>query len=184
MIIEGTEMDSYQSDIVSLVAQLEKLMKVINHSDPSAKELKHLLYQKYQQNVTIVAERIKGRYLWEDIKKSIYGLFNDEVLEFEDGIVRDKILKKLLKDFEEEFVSTPNWQEFSEPDPIQLKQRIRNRQLKKSRKQDQQNEASVKLSYRQRHAKGELQKVIDAINRIDPKKLEKKISKITRPPKN
>ena len=168
-------MESYESDIISLASQLEKLMKVINHSDPSAKELKHQLHRKYQQNVAAVADQIKGRFQWDEIKKSIHALFKDEILDIDDGIIRSKILNKLLKDFEGEFISTPDWQEFSEPDPAQLKQRVQHRKNKKA--QRQQNDAAVTLSYRQRHAKSELQKVIDAINRLDPTKLEKKIAK-------
>jgi len=170
-------MESFQTDITSLVSQLEKLMKVINHSDPSAQDLKHLLHRKYQQNIAAVADQIKGRFLFEDIKEYIQTLFRNHVFEIDDGTVREKILKKILIDFEEEFISRPQWQEFSEPDPAQVKERIKHREQKKAQKQ--QNDASVKMSYRQRHAKGELQKVIDAINRLDPKKLEKKITKIT-----
>ena len=86
MLFQGMEMESYESDIISLASQLEKLMKVINHSDPSAKELKHQLHRKYQQNVAAVADQIKGRFQWDEIKKSIHALFKDEILDIDDGI--------------------------------------------------------------------------------------------------
>ena len=170
-------MESYQTDIISLISQLEKLMKVINHSDPSAKELKQLLYIKYQKNVADVADQIKGRYLWDDIKEMIHTIFQNNYLEIDDRMVQDKIRNKLLKDFEDEFISKPQWQEFSAPDPMKIQQRIQSRKMKKEQKQNLQNDASVKLSTKQRHAKGELQKLIDAINRLDPQKLEKRITK-------
>ncbi len=53
------EIARYHSEVDSLALQLEKLLKVINHSDPSAEKMKHVLYKKYKSNLTHLAHDIK-----------------------------------------------------------------------------------------------------------------------------
>ncbi|MCP4757494.1 MAG: hypothetical protein GY866_42080 [Proteobacteria bacterium] len=195
----------YREDIHSLAAQLEKLLKVIRHSDPSAEELKHLLHQKYHRNLTVLAKNLKARFLWDDLRNYILNLKRDKDLKIS-GDNKETILKKLLKDFEGEFVSKQVLMEFSAPDPRIIQKRVearrrlkeekerreREEQERREREEKAKHQAStteyskesimdmVQTTQKQRNARANLQKMIDAINRLDPQKLETRINQLAK----
>lgn len=179
-----TSLSKYRDDIYSLTSQLQKLLKVIRHPDPSASALKHLLYDKYQTHLITIARQIKGQYLWDDFRDFLLSQIHPNDTSTI-GESQEVVRKKLINDFEKEFVAKPVLAEFTSPDPMEIRRQRESRQRKKALKA---NRASVEEQYskekimemvqvkqQQRQAHSELQSLIEAIRKIDPQKIEKKI---------
>jgi len=180
-----------QKDILSLMAQLQKLLKVIHHSDPTAEELKHVLYQKYRSHLASSAARLRRRFHWNEFQRFFTMVTTDT-----DGLFslesRDIIVRKLLKDFEAEFVNRLQLNELKPPDPKELKRQIRSRQILKEVRAMRSAEAEkpydremimdmVQATQRRRKARSDLQKIVAAFKKVDPEKLEIKINQSLKP---
>jgi patatin-like phospholipase/acyl hydrolase len=169
-------------DVLNLVAQLQKLLKVINHSDPTAQELKHTLYRKYRRQLANSAERFKRRYHWNEFQHLLTKIIADpsDPATMES---RNMINQKLLNDFEQQFIVRPAFSEFNPPDPDEVKERIRARQFRQQIKAQQEAAANkcynredimnmARDSQQKRQASHNLQKIIAACKKIDLRKLE------------
>lgn len=179
------DLSQYHTQIDALAGQLDKLLKVINHSDPSAAQLKHVLYDKYKSQVTHIAKSIKGHISWSVFYSYLTGLMDSGSLTIppENRVV---IVKKLIRDFEDVFVVRHQLNEFSEPDPVDLHQQNR---LKKIRKQIRNNRKKkepvvdhrdlyemMQQKHQQKAAKKNLDRLIKAMNKINPQEIEEKIN--------
>lgn len=174
----------FQLDIELLSNQLDKLLKVMNHSDPSAAEIKQLLYKKYQRNMLVLSKRIRQEFTWDVFKDYLTNLAHEIDIN-NDNDNKEVISKKLLKDFEGEFIIKHVLTEFSPPDASSVERKVKERESRKEANEKKQKKPKkydresildmVKMTSRQRKARSQLQKIIDAINRLDPQKLEKKI---------
>ena len=181
-----TSLSKYLQDINSLASQLQKLLKVIRHSDPSAEELKHLLHDKYQNHLSTVARQIKERFLWEDFRDFLLSQSGiDDSIEL--GENSSVIRNKLISDFEKQFVAKQILNEFSPPDPEIIRRQREERKRRKELKARQAAAAEkqfskeniiemVQTTQKQRQARSELKSLIEAIRKIDPEKIENKIS--------
>ncbi|NQU65498.1 MAG: hypothetical protein HQ517_14610 [SAR324 cluster bacterium] len=188
-----TSLSKYQDDINSLSSQLQKLLKVIRHPDPSADALKHLLYDKYQKHLATIARQIKGRFHWCDFHQYLL-LQTDPNESFTESESQEVIRKKLINDFEKEFIGKQVLTEFTSPDPTEIRLQ---REFRKKSKVHKANLAAAEAQYskesimemvqtkqQQRQAHSDLQSLIEAIKKIDPHKLEQKISQSLKPQHN
>ncbi len=176
----------FQNDILTLAAQLERLLKVINHSDPSAETKKHLLYDKYKSRLSGLSQRIKCQFSWAYLQDYLLELYksNDITIDTE---VKDIIFNKLLKDFENEFVSRHVLTELSPPEPTDSRQKERIKSIRKRIRENRKSQKKVytrenlmemvQLRNQQRDAKKSLDKLVNAINKIDSSDLETYIKK-------
>ncbi|MBU2647437.1 hypothetical protein KKI24_22210 [bacterium] len=180
-----TSLSQYKADINSLASQLQKLLKVIRHSDPSANELKYLLHDKYQNHLTSIAREIKERFLWDDFREYLLSQTDPNQSEIPDES-QTVIRRKLIKDFEKQFIARQVLPELDPPDPEEIR---RKRLARKKRKIIKANQATTEKQYskekimemvqatqKKRRARFELQSLIEAIRKIDPRKIETKIS--------
>lgn len=183
-------LNQYKDDINSLTSQLQKLLKVIRHSDPSAEEMKHLLHKKYQNHLSAVARKAKERFLWTDFRNFLVSQVNPEVQSIP-GEHSAAIRKKLIGDFEKQFIDRQVLNEFTPPDPQEIKQQ---RELRKRRKAYLARQAEAEKPYskdeimemvtktrQQRQARNELQGLIEAIRKMDPEKIENTITQSIKP---
>ncbi|MDH5561679.1 MAG: hypothetical protein OEY59_12590 [Deltaproteobacteria bacterium] len=185
------EIAYYKEKITGLASLLEKLHKVLHHPDPSADEKKKLLYGKYQKRMAQIAQSMKSEYSWEVIRDFITNIKYEAGNHFEDDRL-EVVIKKLLKDFQEQTIQKPAYQEFNQPDPEAQKNiEVQKVTIRKYRKvapkiEEPQEEPKdkftkeqilkmVKKSEKQREATQSLRLVIDAIKKIGPEKLESKI---------
>jgi len=181
-----TSLSKYNRDIDSLASKLHKLLKVIRHSDPSAEELKHLLHEKYQNQLTSIARKVKERYLWEDFREYIVSQIESDSSAL-NGENSAAIRKKLISDFEKQFIARQVLSEFSAPDPKEIRRRreARERRRKEAEARMAASEKKysksailemVQTTRQQRQARTKLKGLIDAIRKADPQKIETKIS--------
>ncbi len=180
-----TSLTKYRGDINSLASQLHKLLKVIRHSDPSASELKHLLYDKYRKHLVTIAQQVKEHYQWDDFRDYLLSqtdLNGSQPFDDSEQVIKNK----LINDFEKEFVAKHVLAEFSSPDPEIIRQQ---REIRKRRKAIKANRVLAEERYskekimemvqakqKQRQGRSNLQNLIEAIRKIDPQKIENKIS--------
>jgi len=181
------EINKYQYNILILASKLEKVIKVIKHSDPTAQTKKNLLYNKYKQNLNYLAEEFKQLYLWEDVKEFLEKtLLNSSSKIDSDNL---KLIKnKLINDFESEFIEKPVLEELAPPDPALLNKKILKRKKKKAivekkeifvEKYDKEKIMDmVKSTQKKRQGKLQLQSIINAIKKIDPEIIESKITNL------
>jgi len=180
-----TSLAKYRGDINSLASQLHKLLKVIRHSDPSASELKHLLYDKYRKHLVTTAKQVKEHYQWDDFRDYLLSQADlNGSQPFDDS--EQVIKKKLVNDFEKEFVAKHVLAEFSSPDPEEIRRqreiRKREKAIKANRVQTEEPFTKEKImdmvqaKQKQRQGRSNLQSLIAAIRKIDPQKIEIKIS--------
>ena len=171
-------MNPYQLQLLGLTTQLSKLLKVIAHSDPSAREMKKPLYDKYKTAVDDFYESSKEEITWNLLKAQIDTLpMLDQFQVDKDAI--SVILSKLTKDLEEKFVSAHQLTEFTQPPPSARPPR-KKRPPKAPKKPVPAPEAALlmemaQMDERQQKASQSLQRVIDAINKVSPEFFEKKI---------
>jgi len=180
-----TSLSKYQDDINSLASQLHKLLKVIRHSDPSANELKHLLYDKYQKHLISIARQVKEYYLWDDFRDYLLSQ-TDLNGSYTYADSQQVIKNKLINDFEKEFIAKQVLAEFSSPDPEEIRRqreiRKRKKAIKANRAQAQEQYSKEKImemvqaTQKQRQGRSDLQILIEAIRKINPQEIENKIS--------
>jgi len=173
-----------KQEIYSLAAQLEKLLKVINHSDPTAKNKKLVLHEKYKRHLEVVAGAAKKHYRWDDVMRLINTTSNSADFPIAED-VNKIITKKLLKDFEDQFVSRYVLNEFTAPDPGDEKQKERIRRIRNQIRTNRKNSEKkytrdnlleiVQLRDQQRCARKSLDKLINAVNKLNPEVLEAQI---------
>jgi hypothetical protein len=172
----------FHSDIDALAALLEKLLKVINHSDPSAKNMKVVLYEKYKTRLSELSAEIKQTTSWSVFYAYLNDLLSSDSLPISEES-KETVVAKLMKDFESEFIVKHELSEFSPPDPIDTSQRDR---LRKIRKQIRNNRKYQHNSFdtrdivdlmhhkvQQKTAKNSLEKLVKAFNKIDLSKNNK-----------
>ncbi len=108
------EILKYKKQFIYLALQLEKILKVMKHSDPTAKNKKLILYEKYKKNLADLSKILEKEFLWQDVHKMIEKLQKDSVFPVAEDVLQ-LITDKLLHDFEKEFIKKPELTEFSEP---------------------------------------------------------------------
>ncbi len=163
-------------DIDALAAILEKLLKVINHSDPSAKNMKVVLYDKYKARLSELAEEVKQSSSWSSFYAYLNELFSGNSLSIGEES-KNVVVKKLMKDFENEFIVKHELSEFSAPDPIDTKQKDRLRKIRKQIRNNRKHQNNSFNSHdfvdmlqhkvKQKTAKSSLEKLVKAFNKID-----------------
>ncbi|MDT8448243.1 MAG: hypothetical protein RRB13_15220 [bacterium] len=168
-------MSPIQIQLMALAQQLAKLLKVIQHSDPSAAAMKKPLYEKYKAALEELHDEWEGQLYWPELKRRL-----DELpqlpgwnLEEQTGGV---VLDKLRRDLEDRMVPKQQLSEL-EPGPKPVGP-PRRRPPKKRPAPAADPEFLLKLAQmdsRQAEASRSLQGLIDVINRLDPEFLEKKI---------
>ena len=167
-----------------LALQLEKLLKVINHSDPTAENKKILLHEKYQHKTHWLAENCKHVFAWQDLKISIYDHAekNWDITPVNLRVIRNKI----IKDLEQAFIEKPKFEEFSVSEHARIQQQIKQKKLKlKKQRAIQAGKPKrytkesimemVQVNQRQRAARIHLRDLISRINELNPEKLEVQI---------
>ncbi len=180
-------LEVYFDAVVSLALQLEKLLKVINHSDPTAESKKRLLYHKYLQNVEQFAGVLGERYLWQDIRNFVREASRRKIPVSNE--VRELIFNKILKDLENELVVKPPLQEFTGE-----KRTLRQRRAKKGGRQKapERREANskhytresimelVQLTQRQVLARANLREIVAKMRELNPERIDRKIQQYIR----
>ena len=181
-------LDVYVDAVVSLALQLEKLLKVINHSDPSAESKKKLLYAKYLKDIKRFAEFVGGRYLWQDVQAFIRGLSNRKIPVADE--VKEMIFGKILKDLENELSMKYTLQEFTEREPTFRRRRTKKRkknletpgpswQKPKHYTKDSIMEL-VQLTQKQVLARASLREFIAKVRKLNPDRIDSKIHQYIR----
>lgn len=173
-----------KEQLISLALQLSKLLKVIRHSDPTAKSKQELLFNKYKENLAQVAKLYCNQMPWSEFQKLIQ-LFLDQPdlsLEKEE---KNIIVRRLIKDFESFFFKKPVLKEFDKPidklkSPYTQKQRSVGSQSSKKEKKviytrENIREMLIKTEQR-RSAAADLKKIINKLNKLGPEILERKIA--------
>ncbi|PCI27573.1 MAG: hypothetical protein COB67_08255 [SAR324 cluster bacterium] len=178
------EIKSFQKELLALANSLDKLLKVIHHSDPTAKSKQQLLYQKYQQRMLLLGKQLKQSFSWKEVCERLKELpKNSDFTASEESC--DVIIRKLTKDFEKEFITKPVLQEFpSSPSPKPRKKKAQPLKKKKPfpatpHQQHYTQDSLMELIHftkQQHQAKKDLLKLVEAIKRIGPDKIEQKIN--------
>ena len=181
------DLTPYQKSFIVLAQQLEKLLKVIKHSDPTAKVMQKTLYSKYLSNVEQLARLLRGSYLWQDIRDYIESLQGNQGFPV-DRDVQEIILKKLTSDLENQLTIKPEFSEFSpvaKPRTRRKSKKIKAKNLplkEMPRSKDppiytrENLMEMVHLSQQQRKARADLRMIIERINQLDPERIEIKIN--------
>ncbi len=174
-------LNRYFEAINTLAGQLGKLLKVINHSDPSADTVKHVLYDKYKSTLSAMAAEIKTHTSWSSFNLYLEELKKGNRLILEDGI-KEVVYRKLIKDFEDEFITRHKLAEFAAPNPenqIQKERLRRIRQQIRSNRKKQKNPLPAndigelfRIKNREKKAKSSLDKLVKVFNNLDPKRFE------------
>lgn len=175
----------YQNDINNLASQLEKLLKVINHSDPSAEKMKHVLYNKYKTQLDTIADNIKRSTSWTEF----YTFLLSQKKENNLPVAKENeqlILKKLIKDFEDLFIERHQLSELSPPEPTDVRQKERIKRIRKQIRTNRKAKAKiypkddiiemVQMKNKEKQGKKSLDKLIKAINKVDPNKIDKHLN--------
>lgn len=173
------------TDYIELLAmQLDKLLKVIKHSDPTAESKKVLLYKKYQENLELLVNRIKDDYSWQEIQYIINDHSNS-VAKIEQES-RRIVLQKIKKDLEKYFIETHVLPEFNASETSQKrKKRIKKVGTKnkapftdKYRKHYTKESIldMVQMTQKQVAARSVLKHVIAKFNKLNPDRFESKIN--------
>jgi len=173
-----------KDQLISLALQLSKLLKVIRHSDPTAKSKQELLSNKYKENLAHVAMLYCNRMPWSEFQKLIQLFLDQPDLSLEKD-EKEVILRRLIKDFEAFFLKKPVLKEFDKPIgkiKAPLTQIQRNTGTGSSRKEkrpiytrDNIREMLIKTEQR-RNAATDLKKIINKLNKLGPELLERKIA--------
>lgn len=189
-------MDAYHTEIVYLSNLLEKLLKVIRHSDPTADQRKKVLYRKYKTLMERLSLKLRNSKSWEEIRYYLMQLQSDPNIG-SDEETRKIVIEKLLKDLEEKFYVRPKLTEFAPPSSSKINPKPKSihrptppRQSspeeeeeddldtlepQKSFTKEDLMEMAVSAQQKQQ-ARQDLGRLVEAIrNKIDPEKLEKKI---------
>ncbi len=170
------DLTRFHSDIDTLATLLEKLLKVINHSDPSAKNMKVVLYDKYKARLSTLAEEIKEIFSWSVFYSYLNELFSNNSLSINEDST-ETVVKKLIKDFENEFVVRHELSELSPPDPVDTRQRERIRRIRNQIRKNRRTQSNAPIGVdiiemmqqkvQQKTAKSSLDKLVKAFSKID-----------------
>lgn len=175
-----------ENQILPLAGILDKLWKIIQHSDPSASQKKRVFYEKYNEKLIKIAKDLKLTFQWDDIQHALNNATADSISVSPDHL--DLIRKKLTKDLSDAILQKHELPSFEKPDPSVRKPREkmtvkRQRMFKKQDLEQepytretlmdmvQQTKSAVK-------AKKELEQVIQKIRQIGPEIIEAKIKKL------
>jgi len=167
-----------QIQLLTFANQLGKLLKVIHHSDPSAEAMKKPLYKKYQQALDEFFEMNQDMVPWAEMKRLVQGLrtLDEFTLDREIGSV---VLKKLTQDLQDKYTEPLELNEFTavppRPRPKAQRQKSVVTPPKPTGPDPELLIQMAQLDQRQQQAANSLKGMIDAINRLDPSFLEKKI---------
>jgi len=167
-----------QIQLLTFANQLGKLLKVIHHSDPSAEAMKKPLYKKYQQALDEFFEMNQDMVPWGEMQRLVAGLrtMKEFTLDREIGSV---VLRKLSKDLQEKYTEPHELTEFSKPTSVPTRKAQRPKAAPiRSTTPGPTPELLIQMAQldkRQQQAANSLKGMIDAINRLDPLFLEKKI---------
>jgi len=171
-----SELRQYQQEIEALATQLEKLLKVINHSDPSAEKMKYVLYEKYKLKLADLAREIKVTISWTALNHYLEKLTSSSSFPVDEDS-REVVINKLVKDFEGEFIVRHELSEFSAPDPVderqkhrirRIRQQIRINRLKKTNNFKADDIVDMyHLKFQQKTAKKSLDKLVKAFSKIE-----------------
>ncbi|MCP4297478.1 MAG: hypothetical protein GY786_17905 [Proteobacteria bacterium] len=182
-----TRFEDYKNDLFSLASSLDKLYKVIQHPDPSAKLKQQVLYKKYLDRVQSMGEQIKSALSWRELTEVINGLPIEQGLTASLDTQRI-ITKRLIKDFEPFYIVQQNLEELVQSP---LRKGPQKRTVVKRRRSafsspppsQKYTEESLKelvhYTKQQHQAKKKLQKLVEAIKKVGPDKLEKKINELS-----
>lgn len=172
-----TDIKIFHDDICSLVALLEKLLKVINHSDPSANRMKLVLFDKYKKKITSVAGEIKMSFSWEILNRYLERSDKNGTFAISPEN-RTVILNRLRRDFEEEFYTKQVLDEFTQEEPVRDPQQDRIRKIRKQIKKNRKIQSKpfveedfsemIRFRNNQREARRSLDKLVRALNKIKP----------------
>ena len=181
-------LDIYLDAVVSLAQQLEKLLKVINHSDPTADSKKKLLHAKYQQNIKRFSAIIKEQHTWKEIHDYIQRL-SKQKLPLADG-VKEVIIRKILNDLESEFITKHELTEFSSTERKFQRKRTKKSRNKPTPEPSVPQEPSrytkesilelVQMTQKQVIARANLREFITKINDLNPDRFDDKIQNYIR----
>lgn len=182
----------YATKVQELFSILEKLLKVIQHSDPSAEKLKKIVYAKYQEKLIDFAGEIKSQFLWDEIKTHIRNFSHSHSFSVEEK-EKNHIVKRLLKDLENELLEKMVLPEFTKS-PLQPKRAPKRKvrpivspppgkviveETPAATPYTIDGIMEMALITKQKvEAKRQLSKIIEAIHRIGPENIEKKINSI------
>ena len=164
-----------------LAMQLEKLLKVINHSDPTAASKKVLLYNKYQENLELLVNNLKIDYSWPELQS---------LIKEQPGIIakiepenRTVVIQKITKDLEKYFIEEHVLSEFSTPAPSKKKIKktaVKNKAPVIDKYKKHYTKESildmVQMTHKQVAARGILKQVIAKFNQMNPDRFESKIN--------
>lgn len=168
----------------SLALQLEKLLKVINHSDPTAATKKVILYKKYQENLKNLVSSVKPFYSWQELQNAFKNSKVGSKIEVSNQKV---VLKKIEKDLEVYFIEAHVLTEFDAP----VKARKRKKLIKKAplkkrpvapekdnhKHYTKENIMEMVLSTKKQiAARSRLKNAISKIKQLNPDRLETKIN--------
>lgn len=171
----------FHPKIEALAFQLEKLLKVINHSDPSAEQIKHQLYEKYKRNLSLLISELKTSTSWFEVNRYLDSLRATDILTIEEE-TREIVVNKLIKDFEDAFIVRHQLSELTPPDPVDSYQQRRLKRIRKQIRTNRQRHTSplkttdlgdmIMLKNQQKTAKQNLDRLIKAFNKIDLQKAD------------
>ena len=86
----------YQQAVIGLAGVLGKILKVIVHTDPTAKTKQAELYAKYQTNVKLFAKNAKSKWPWASLLAFVRQLEQIEQLNLSAEDL-EKVKQKLIK---------------------------------------------------------------------------------------
>lgn len=176
---------SYLEEIRSLAHILEKLSKVVKHSDPTAEAKKKELFSKYKFRVQELGRYLKNNVSWDVVKKEIHQFHQEISLSKELHVT---IIKKILTDLEAAFIEKHKLTEFEKPSPVRKRKKrkkpipSKKRDVPEIKREDRVFTRDslmemVKLTSKQRDARQRLQALVNKINTLNPDKFEQQIKK-------
>lgn len=176
LYLNMAELSHFQPDIESLAQQLEKLLKVINHSDPSAEKIKHALYEKYKKHLSIFIIDIKQNASWPEINRFLGFVFETNSVSISLDF-RETIKNKLAKDIEESFITRHRLSELTPQEKINHNQRERLKKIRKQIRNNRKNRAAslpvddladmLHYKHQTKTAKQNLDKLVKAFSKIE-----------------
>jgi len=179
-------LQAYKTALLSLAGLLAKLLKVMAHSDPTAKGKQAELYAKYQANLRLFAHSAKERWPWQNLLEYLRSLEE----ELGPDLDKRKVIKnKLVKDLSLLMVEKAAMPEFEAqpvqkqpPKPKKVTRPLRKKLVKQSVTDEQKQAeaeqmAQAMLDPKQMEGANQLRHLIDVINKIGPDALENQINK-------
>ncbi|MBT4289527.1 MAG: hypothetical protein HOD92_19555 [Deltaproteobacteria bacterium] len=167
-----------------LAMQLEKLLKVINHSDPTAASKKVLLYNKYQENLELLVNNLKTDYSWQELQHLIKD--QPEITAKIESENKKGVIQKITKDLEKYFIEEHVLPEFTASNQFQKSKKTIKKPIRKNKapvvdkyKKHYTKESildMVQMTHKQVAARSVLKQVIAKFNQINPDRFESKIN--------